>query len=56
VAFISTTFVAEESSQPGELPEDLSSMPPQPVKISEVNILTLSIVTDIIIMTAGVSH
>jgi len=51
--FVSTISVAEESSQPGELQEDLSSRSPQPYKISEFDILTLSIVTAIIIMTTG---
>ena len=51
VASINTTSVAEESSQLGELPEDLPSTSPQPSKTSEFNTLTLSIVTDIIIMT-----
>jgi len=44
--------VAEESSQPRELPEDLPSTSPQPGKISEFDILTLGIVTDIIVMAA----
>ena len=52
VASTCTTFVAEESSQPGELPEDLPSTSPQPGKISEFDILTLEIVTDIIVMAA----
>jgi len=50
---VSTTSVARESSQPRELQEDLPSPSPQPGKISEFDILTLNIVTDIIIMTTG---
>jgi len=45
--------VAKESSQPGELPENLLSPSPQPGKISEFYILTLSIITDIVVLTAG---
>ena len=45
--------MVEEVSQPGELPEDLPSMSPHPGKTSEFDILTLSIITDIIVMTVG---
>ena len=51
VVSISTTYVAEESSQPGELPEELPSTSPQPGKISEFDILTL-VVTVIVVMAA----
>jgi len=40
-----TAAVAEESSQPGDLSEDLSSPTPQPGQIPGLNILTLTIVT-----------
>ena len=50
VASISTTSVAEESSQPIELPEDLSSTSRQPGKTSGFDNLTLGIVTDIVVM------
>ena len=53
VASISATSVAKESSQPGELPEDLSSTSPQLGKTSEFDILTLSIITDIVVMTTS---
>jgi len=52
VAPISTTFVAEESSQSGELLEDLPSTSLQSGKISEFGILTLSTIADIIVMIA----
>ena len=43
----------QESSQPGDLSEDLPSLTSQPGKIPEFDILTLSMVTDIIVMTTG---
>ena len=45
--------MAEESSQPGELPGDFPSTSPQPGKILEFDILILNMVTDIVVMTAG---
>ena len=53
---VSTISVARESSQPGDLPEDLPSPTPQPGMIPEFDILTLSKVTNIIVMTASVMH
>ena len=50
VASISATSVAEKSSQQGELPKAMS---PQPGKTSEFDTLTLSIFTDIVVMTTG---
>ena len=41
---VSTIYVAEESSQSKELPEDFPSRSPQLDKILEFDILTLSIV------------
>ena len=52
-ASVSIISVAEESSQPGDLPEDLPSPASQPSKILEFDILTLSIVAEIIIMIAS---
>ena len=53
MASISTTSVAEESSQLGELQEDLPYTSPQHGKISEFDILTLSILIYIIVMTTS---
>ena len=53
VVLTSTTFVVRESSQPGDLLEDFPSLTPQPGKIPEFDILTLSMVTDIVVMTTG---
>ena len=53
VASIRAISVAEDSSQLGELPKNLSSTSPQPGKTSKFDIFTLSIVTDIVIMTTG---
>jgi len=53
VASISAISVAEDSSQLGELQKNLSSTSPQPGKTSKFDIFTLSIVTDIVIMTTG---
>ena len=53
MASISAISVAEESSQPGELPEDLPYKFPPPGKTSEFDILTLNIVTDVVIIIAG---
>jgi len=53
VASISATSVAKESSQPGKHPKDLPSMSSQPSKTSEFDILTLSMVIDIVVMTTG---
>ena len=49
---VNTTTVAGESSQPGDLPEDLPSPNPQPGKIPKFDVLALSIVTDTVVMTA----
>ena len=45
--------MAEESSQLGELPKDMPSTSPQPGKTSKFDTFTLSIVTDIVVMTTG---
>ena len=48
VAAIGTTFAAEKSSQPGELPEGLPPISPQPGKISAFNnlfFLSLSVLS-----------
>ena len=49
---LSTTSVPKESSQRTELPKDLPSPSSQPGKISKLDILTLSIITDIVLMIA----
>ena len=49
---VGTTSVDGESSQSKDLLEDLSSPTPQPDKIQEFDTLTLSIVTDNVIMIA----
>jgi len=49
---VKTTSVARESSQPRDLPEDLPSPTPQLGKIPKFDILTLSFVTNTVVMTA----
>ena len=53
VAAVGVTSGAEESSQPGELPEGLPPISPQPGKISSFNNLTLGVVPDIVVLIVG---
>ena len=53
VASVGTTFVAEGSSQSGELKESLPPTSHQPGKISAFNNLLLDVVVDIIVMVVG---
>jgi len=53
VAAIGATSRAEESSQPGELPESLPLIFPQPGKISAFSNLTFSVVPDNVVLVVG---